>query len=92
MPAQAVAKGKHLMIAPHPHVKARKRLAATGSCCALPHVIVDEGDVGPLAFDSDDVEAIALDQQLGDLGSGGIEFVRSMGCLAQRRGCGACRG
>lgn len=59
-----------------------------GPCSTVANVIIDAGNVGPIPFYRDDVEAIWFDQQTGDPRPGSIEFVGAMCRLTQQQHAG----
>ena len=64
--AQPLHELVELLVAPHPGREAGERLPLLRRHIAVAHVVVNAGGVGPIGLDSDDVEAFALDERLGD--------------------------
>ena len=83
MAAQPVSETQDFLVAPHPCREAHERLTPARAGCIVTDIIVDACDVGPVALDGNDSEAVAFDQPPGDRGAGSIEFMRSMRCFTE---------
>ena len=82
--AQPVGESQHFLVAPHPGGKADEWLAQPWARGIVPNVVVDPGNIRPVAFNRHYREAVPFDQPARYGRASGIEFVRSMGCLAQQ--------
>ena len=60
--AQPVHEFEHLFVAPHPAGKTCERLPLAIGCAGMPYVPVNPGRIRPIRFDSDNIEAMVLDQ------------------------------
>ena len=68
-------------VAPHPSRKAgevAQRRFRVGFPARLLHPAVHAIGIGPVGFDRDDVEAVALDQRFRQLRARAVELVRAM--------------
>ena len=81
---QPIGKGLDLGIAPHPRGEAAEDMALPGRRRQPAHIAVDMPGIWPVGFDRHHVEAVLLDQALGNGGAGSIKIMGAMAGLADQ--------
>ena len=57
----------------------------------MAHIVVDAGDIGPIAFDRDDIETVLLDQAPRDRRACRVELMRTVRRLTQQHDPGVAK-